>query len=368
MKNSCLLYLKKKTGPTLIFTLLVSVFSIYLQAATIQCEWTGIEKIVAVGDLHGDYKNFVRILRGTKLVDRELRWRADKTHLVQIGDIMDRGPDAKRIFDLLIRLEKEAEEVGGKVHVLLGNHEEMNITGIAFEYQGYVTVEQFVSFLPDKYKERKEKEFAKKEQKKALQGSDSGSRSSKDFMDYWKELWDDARERSNHPARQQYTYNFNKTYGKWLLDHNIVIKINDMVFVHGGINEEFSTWELKDINNIARRELDAFRQAAVFSTPLQLRVRRIVYEPSGPLWYRDLARRGDDFKETVDKILENLKAKYMIIAHTPRIIDSMDDMSRFDGKVWIIDTGIGDAYGGNLSALIINSGEFDVWPPNLRRR
>jgi predicted MPP superfamily phosphohydrolase len=368
MKNSCLPCLKKKVRPALILALLVSVFSIYLQAATIQCEWTGVEKIVAVGDLHGDYKNFVKILRGTKLIDRELRWKGGKTHLVQIGDIMDRGPDAKKIFELLMRLEKEAEEVGGKVHVLLGNHEEMNITGIAFDYQGYVTVEQFISFLPDKYRERKEKEFAKKEQKKALKGSDSGSTSSKDLLIYWRDLRDNARKRANHPARKQYTYNFNKTYGKWLLDRNVVIRINDMVFVHGGISEEFSTWELKDINNTARRELDAFRQAVVFSTPLQSRVRRIVYEPSGPLWYRGLAQRGDDFKETVDKILENLNAKYIIMAHTPRIIRSMDDMSRFDGRIWIIDTGIGDAYGGYLSALIINTGEFDVWPPRLRRK
>ena len=58
----------------------------------------------------------------------------------------------------------------------------------------------------------------------------------------------------------------------------------------------------------------------------------------------------------------------MIIAHTPKIIKSMDEMSRFDGRIWIIDTGIGDVYGGNLSALIINSGEFDVWPPKLRKK
>jgi hypothetical protein len=368
MKYSHLPYLKKKARPTLIFALLVSVFLASVYADSIQCEWTGVEKIVAVGDLHGDYKNFVRILRGTKLIDRELRWKGGETHLVQIGDIMDRGPEAKKIFDLLMRLEKEAEEVRGKVHVLLGNHEEMNISGIAFGYQGYVTVEQFISFLPDKYKQRKEKEFAKKEQKKAPQGSGSGSTSSKDLLVYWREIRDDARKRDNHPARKQYTYNFNKTYGKWLLDRNVVIKINDLVFVHGGISEEFSTWKLKDINNLARRELDAFRQAVVFSTPLQLRVRRIVYEPSGPLWYRDLALRGDDFTETVDKILANLNAKNMIIAHTPRKITNMDDMRRFDGRIWIIDTGIGDAYGGNLSALIINSGEFDVWPPALRKK
>jgi hypothetical protein len=366
-KNKFFNYPMRKIKPTLIFALIVSVFLIQLYAASIQCEWTGVEKIVAVGDLHGDYKNFVKILRGTKLINRELHWNGGKTHLVQIGDVMDRGPDAKKIFDLLIRLEKEAEEAGGKVHMLIGNHEEMNITGISFDFEDYVTVEQFISFLPDKYKEKKEKDFIKKKQKKALQRSSSGSSSGKDLMDFWKELRDDAIKNSKHPARKQYFYNFNKTYGKWILDHNAVIKINDIIFVHGGISEEFSTWKLEDINNCARLELYAYRQAIVYSHPLKLNVRSIVYEPSGPFWYRGLARRNEkDFKDTVDKILDNLKAKYIIMAHTPRLIESMDDMSRFDRRIWIIDTGISDAYGGHLSALIINKGKFDVWPPELR--
>jgi hypothetical protein len=368
MKNSYLRYLQKKVRPTLIFAFLVSVVLICLYAASIQCEWTDVEKIVAVGDLHGDYKNFVKILKGTKLIDRELHWKGGKTHLVQIGDITDRGPDAKKIFDLLMRLEKEAEEVGGKVHMLIGNHEEMNITGIAFDYEGYVTVEQFVSFLPDKYKEKKEKDFMKKKNKMSSKNSSSGSSPDYDLKDYWKEIRDKARKNSNHTARKKYIYNFNKIYGKWILNQNAVIKINDIIFAHGGISEEFSTWKLKDINNRARLELNAFQQAIITSAPLQLRVRKIVYEPTGPFWYRDLAQRGDDFKETAHKILDNLNAKYMIIAHTPRIIRSMDDMSRFDGRIWIIDTGIAAAYGGNLSALIIENGEFDVWPPKLRKK
>jgi len=367
MKNRNLQYLKKKVRPTLIFALLVSISLIYLLAASIQCEWTGVEKIVAVGDLHGDYKNFVKILRGTKLVDKGLRWKGGKTHLVQIGDVIDRGPDAKKIYDLLMRLQKEAEEAGGKVHMLIGNHEEINITGISFDYEGYVTLDQFVSFLPEKYKEKKERDFLKKKQKEALKQPGAGSSSDYDLRDYWKEIRNEAMENSNHSARKKYTYNFNKTYGKWILEQNAVIRINDIIFVHGGISEEFSTWKLKDINDQTRRELDAFRNSIIFSMPPRLTVRRIVYEPSGPLWYRDLAQKNeDDFKENVDRILHNLDANYMIIAHTPRKIRNMDDMSRFDGRIWIIDTGISDAYGGYLSALIINKGVFDVWPPELR--
>ena len=109
--------------------------------------------------MHGDYENFITILRGTKLIDKKNRWIGGKTHLVQIGDVMDRGPDAKKIFDLLMRLEKEAEETGGKVHALIGNHEEMNIADLALDFPGYVSYKQFISFLTDDFKKKQEKKL-----------------------------------------------------------------------------------------------------------------------------------------------------------------------------------------------------------------
>src|SRR4030067_2246988 len=101
-------------------------------AEEIPWEWSGIERIVVVGDLHGEYENFVKILKGTGVLDKDLHWTAGNAHLVQTGDIMDRGNDTRKIFDLLIRLEKEAEAAGGMVHVLLGHHEEKNLTGAVF--------------------------------------------------------------------------------------------------------------------------------------------------------------------------------------------------------------------------------------------
>jgi len=174
-----------------------------------------------------------------------------------------------------------------------------------------------------------------------------------------------------HPARREYIRNFNKIYGKWLLQQNAVIKINNIIFVHGGINERFSKWKLENINNRLRIELDDLRCAAMNSKPPNIPGyrRQIVYEPNGPYWYRDLALMGEnDFKEDVDRILTNLKAQYMVTAHTPRLIKTKDDMQRFQGRIWIIDTGISKAYGGHLSALIIEDGKFTVWPPSLRRK
>src|SRR4030042_2360365 len=88
-------------------SLLLLALPLFCPAASIPCVWTGVEKIIAVGDLHGDYENFVLILKNPKvrLVDDNLHWIGGKTHLVQTGDIMDRGERAKEIFDLLMRLE-----------------------------------------------------------------------------------------------------------------------------------------------------------------------------------------------------------------------------------------------------------------------
>jgi len=334
-------------------------------ATSIQCVWIGVEKIVAVGDVHGDYENFVKILKGTELIDKELHWTGGKTHLVQTGDIMDRGPDAKKVLDLLMRLEKEAKEAGGKVHALIGNHEEMNIIGISLRFTGYVGVNQFISFLPDKYRKKKEKEFRKKIKKNALKETEPDSASNNNLEANWEKFLREVIRNNNHPARREYTDSFNEKYGRWILQHNAVIKINDTIFVHGGISEKFSTWKLEDINNLLRKELNSLRIAAKRLHPIQSFKPEIVFVSDGPLWYRRLAQKDEnDFKEDIDRILHNLNAKYMVIAHTPQtgsIAVSTEDMSRFQERIWIIDTGMSDYYGGIPAALIIENGNFSIW-------
>src|SRR5215469_10729313 len=91
--------------------------------------WTGVERVVAVGDVHGDYEQLVAVLKTAALIDDQLNWTGGKTHLVQNGDLLDRGPDSRKAMDLLIRLEKQAGEAGGYVHALIGNHEAMNVYG-----------------------------------------------------------------------------------------------------------------------------------------------------------------------------------------------------------------------------------------------
>ena len=251
---------KMKKNRTSIFLFLAVLIIISpLASKSKQCVWTGIEKIVAIGDLHGDYESFERIIKGTGLVDDNLVWIGGKTHLVQTGDIMDRGPDAKKIFDLIMRLEKEAEEKGGRVHMLIGNHEEMNITGIAFGYQGYISPAQYVSFLPEKYRESIKKKQMKKFAKLVNGGMNSDSSFAVHFNNYLVEV---IRNPAKYEAEQmKYTNNFNNTYGKWIIEHNAVIKINDTIFVHGGISKKYSSWKLERINDLLRSELINIRLA-----------------------------------------------------------------------------------------------------------
>src|SRR4051812_2504520 len=81
--------------------------------------WTGIERVVAVGDVHGDHDQFLAVLRFAGLIDDQATWTGGKAHLVQTGDVLDRGPDSRKSMDFLIRLEAEALRSGGRVHALI---------------------------------------------------------------------------------------------------------------------------------------------------------------------------------------------------------------------------------------------------------
>jgi len=325
-------------------------------SADIPCEWADVERVVVIGDLHGDYENFIKILKGTRTVDRDLHWVAGKVHLVQTGDIMDRGPDPRKIFDLLLRLEQEAEAAGGKVHVLLGNHEEMNITGVVFSGNpDYVTLDQFISFLPEGYRKQQEDALTKRILK--LRSRDRGLRPDDVMINAF---WDSLR---NTPsAQRQYVLNLNYEYGHWLRGLNVAIKINDIVFVHGGIGLKYSRWGLREINDRYRLEIADYWRGFRRSERPRIVQPSILYRGDSPLWYRELATvPEEDLKEELDQTLDNLGAKTMIIAHTPRLIKTPEEMQRFGGKVWIVDTGISRAYGGNAVAVIIQNGYFNVW-------
>jgi hypothetical protein len=307
------------------------------------CIFTGVRKIVAIGDLHGAYEPFVEILQGLRIIDDRLRWIAGTTHLVQMGDIMDRGTKARDILDLIRRLEVEARAAGGAVHLLLGNHEEMTVLGLSFELKGYVTPEQFRDFLPPLLRELKEREFR-------IQAGPTA-----DLDPLWEAYMEESSE-----ARNAYTAYFNDRYGNWLAAHPVVIKINDLVFVHGGLSEALSVQPCQVINAGFSGEIKRALRGEAFN-PTWL------YRTDGPLWYRDLATKPEDtLREEIDRILANLGAVAIVIGHTPTPASiSLVGASRLGGKIWVVDTGIWIKEGGRKSALMMENGRIRMTPGRI---
>ena len=58
--------------------------------------WSGVERVVAIGDLHGDYNQYINVMQSAGLLDKKGKWSGGKTHLVQTGDITDRGDDSRK--------------------------------------------------------------------------------------------------------------------------------------------------------------------------------------------------------------------------------------------------------------------------------
>ena len=99
-------------------------------------------KIIAIGDIHGDYNALLLVLIKAKIIDKNNKWIGGNTHVVQIGDILDRKPrnldkndeDSEfKIISLILKLQLESYQYGGGFHPVIGNHELMNILGI-FDY------------------------------------------------------------------------------------------------------------------------------------------------------------------------------------------------------------------------------------------
>src|SRR3989337_2154824 len=106
------------------------LLAIALVAAPVQLLTAqGAARVVAIGDIHGAITKFKGILKAAGLADVAGRWTGGKATLMQTGDHMERGAGTRAGLDLLMALEKQAKDAGGRAFALLGNHEVMNLIG-----------------------------------------------------------------------------------------------------------------------------------------------------------------------------------------------------------------------------------------------
>lgn len=290
------------------------------------------DRVIAIGDIHGDYENFIALLKSTGLVNEKLDWAAGETTLVQLGDQTDRGPDSRKVIDLLRRLAKQAKRADGQVIVLNGNHEVMNITGDL----RYVHPGEYAAF-----KSRNSKRYQQSYYRQTLKTLKKAATNDEPFVetDQFKREW--SLQFPLGYVEHRYAWSPDGEYGKWALGNPLAVKINGTVFVHGGISLDYAALGIERINYTATKEI---------KDPELWGEGSIIDDADGPLWYRGWALR-DETPETeaeLNTTLNRLGAKRMVMGHTP-LLNSV--VSRFGGKVLIADVGLSGYYGGANAAL-----------------
>ena len=257
-------------------------------------------RIIAVGDLHGDYSQAVKTLQMAHVIDSEKKWSAGDTYFVQTGDIFDRGDDTISIFSMIGRLMGEASAVGGNLIQLLGNHEIMNL---AEDYR-YVT-------------------------------------------------WNDIDSFGGLQKRKK-MFSTKGIVGRSLRRTRIAYELNGNVFFHAGASPEWATLGIQGLNNEGIRRMVGKNATEIDDAP--------IFFADGPVWYRGYGLEDDiEVCGPLYIALRKLNAKRMVIGHNVQFDGKIK--SKCNGRLFIIDTGIASYYGGHSSALeIIGDRVFAIYP------
>ena len=276
----------KVLEPTLYDTIFTPQKSIY----------KNVENIAALSDIHGQYDLAIEILKNNGIIDPNLDWNFGKGHLVIVGDVFDRGPKINEMLWLLYKLEIQAKEKGGRLHFLLGNHE-------------YMVLHKDLRYVHDRYK------IATK-----LLGLE------------YDEL-----------------YSNQTIIGRWLRSKSTIIKINNSIFVHGGVSEEFiaeNGIDLSNTNQIMRSSIERSKQE-MKSTDFY----KTYYGKKSLIWYR-----GYFYDNLVDadisKILTQVNSGHIIVGHC----SNEEVVQLYDHKIFGVDSSIKKGTYGEL--LFIKNKQF----------
>ncbi len=295
------------------FIVLTVLCALSIEAIASQYAWDNVDRVIAVGDVHGAYPELVSLLQAAQVIDAQLRWTGGSTHLVSLGDLLDRGPQSAKAMDLLMRLQDEARSSGGHVHVLLGNHEVMNLTGDLRD----VSKREYIALEP----------IGGHTRAFALDGH----------------------------------------YGRWLATLPFIIRINDSVFAHGGFSTVLSDMTLDQINHDARNALTSLlsegqrlreegmlastgdllsiaysltaEQTAALGDMFLTASKNPLLGDLSPQWYRGTALCHKLLEEKpFVSTLQHLGATRGIMGHTPT--PNREVNTRFSQRAFVIDTGM----------------------------
>ncbi len=305
------------------------------------------QRIVAVGDLHGDFSAWRAIALGAGLIDAGGHWTAGKTILVQMGDVTDREPDSLKIVRSLQQLTKEAVRKGGKVIVVLGNHEAMNLVGD----NRYTTPGEYAAFEDGQSATRRDRVYdSSRPRIEASYRAQDPKISAEQIRSKWI---------AEHPlgwVEHRLAWSPSGELGRWATANPAIVKIGDTLFVHGGISAEYS----KQPMDLVNKRVAAAMAAGDDSTS------SVLFDPLGPLWYRGLVVADPDANaaraaqkpssppltpdQELSTVLVAYEAKRLVVAHTP----SLQGIEIVEGdRLARIDSGNSRYYGGPLTWLEI---------------
>jgi len=254
-------------------------------------QYKNVEKFIAISDVHGQYELMVKLLKSHKVIDNDYNWIYGNGHLIVLGDLMDRGPKVTESLWFIYRLEQQALEQGGKVHVILGNHELMVLNNDSrYIHEKYVKTAQLMN---------------------------------KTYNDL---------------------FSTNTFLGKWLSKKPLMVTINDILFVHAGVSTDYIT---KGMTRARTNKL--FAEEIIgkdWGTILNDSTLTFLMSNQGPIWYRGYFTKPFVKEYQIDHLLRYFEIEHIIVGHTsfPNIV------SLYNGKIYGIDSNIKE---GNYGELMI---------------
>ena len=341
-KGSTAACLKRIVAAALALAALIGIMTMPASATPAQPQ-----RIVAVGDLHGDYSAWQAIAHAAGVMDAKGHWAGGKTILVQLGDVTDRGADSLKIVRSLQQLQKEAPKKGGKTIIVLGNHEAMNLIGD----NRYTTPGEYAAFADAQSAARRDKVYEANRAKLEAAAHLTNPAATPDQI---RIAW-----MTEHPlgwVEHRLAWGPSGDLGKWATANPAILKIDGTLFVHGGISAEYARQPLDSVNQRVSAAMAAGDDSGA----------SILTDPLGPLWYRGLVQADSDAQaaraaakppaplltqeQELSGVLTAYGAQRLVIAHTPSL---QGIQITNGGRLARIDTGISRYYGGPLTWLEI---------------
>jgi hypothetical protein len=261
--------------------------------------------VVVIGDLHSDIQATRQAFQLAGGADDNDVWIGGALTIVQLGDMIGRSDDERQVLDFLFAMREQAEAAGGKVHLLVGNHEVMGarVDNQAVGLNPFPGYEDLTDLDLDDGRLQLLAEHAKKRGAALMSGG---------------------------------------PYAKRFAELPTALQLGETVYVHGGVVPRWAEYGLDEINAEVSHWL--FGGGPEPDSSLG------VDNGDRVMWTRQFSRWVDASDCAVlDQSLAILGAKRMIVAHSvPSTITGY-----CDDQVWAVDVGMSRFYAGPIEVLEI---------------